>query len=1238
MPFSVRSNLFATVAIGALLIGQATVALANPEGGVVVGGNASIEATDARTVTIKQSSQRAILNWQKFGNKRSEQIIFDQPSVSSATLNRDLSGTISRIDGAIKAPGSVFVVNPAGVIIGRESRIDTGSFVATTSNITDDNFMNGRYEFNQPGLPGATVINHGTITATEAGIAALVAPQARNSGVIVARKTAAVAGTNTFTLDLYGDDQLKVGVDDPNAVPHYDLNGNPITHSAVNTGTMRSDGGFVLLTATDAAGAIRSLVKTEGELRADTKGYQAGEVQIGGANTDTALITGTVSATGAESGETGGRVIVTAKDIGLSETAAIDVSGHSGGGRALVGGDYMGGNPDPQVVALHNIPLETSPIPTAKRVIMNAGATINADATEVGDGGKVILWGDEFASFFGNITARGGQLSGDGGFVETSALNLQAFGLADASAVNGEAGTWLLDPLNITIVEGFGSSADVDLGNNEIRPAIRNAEVGANLINVSLGLGNNVTVTTKGTSGSQDGDIIVASDILKVGGGDATLSLVAAGDILFEGVGTATNDIDIVSTSGRLSLIALADGDIVANNPSPFPNSPGFGFGGFNLNGGSFVFSGDDLELVFDQGFNTDGGGGAFRARDDIDISVPFGISTNGGDIVLESGDNLTYNSSGAFDLDGGDLEISSGGTVSFDAGEFDLGSGEIDLQFEGDVRFDVQGPMPDVFVRRTSGSERIEVDLSFERGDDIRFFYDDETLEVPSGGIVYGNGNVTTGAEIFGDGLFLVLNDRSLLDRPDRKLLFRNLQGSGANEDDALNGIPEAINDPNRDFVERAEPPSGVVPVIEISFDEGLTVERLAPTSPQGIQIREDFLDPPDDPVDNTPDDPDDAPVVENPPDEPVVEVPVDDAPIADNPQPDDDSIDDQQVNGGSIIGGDSGSSSGSASDVPFSTVSLNNEAILLNPDLFGPTGGVTTPTIGNIEVLELQPPADPPAPKTLADFEGQVISQAPDFFGTLNRTLDEQQDAIAELAYAEDTSTGGQILLLTVYVGGDVLQSFVIPESDETAIRDTAINAIPVGKIIDRTGDAVGAIRTAARGTDQTTTTFRTLDELVPNGRIPSGPEFNEWFDELSVDEFQRVVSDPVYKKRVASLTRDEGLHEWLPINQLAKVKEWGVSMAELKEFRSATTEVIGTNPFNGRSFQHSVIQIRPDGTRRIVPGAGQGSFHNELSAAVQESSSLDEFNQRLENLIIRWDIDPRIFQDRQLPTIRW
>jgi hypothetical protein len=80
---------------------------------------------------------------------------------------------------------------------------------------------------------------------------------------------------------------------------------------------------------------------------------------------------------------------------------------------------------------------------------------------EVGDGGRVIIWADDTTRFYGDISATGGALGGEGGFAEVSGKEKLDFdGWVTLAAVSGESGTLLLDP-DILIVKTEGGDGDL---------------------------------------------------------------------------------------------------------------------------------------------------------------------------------------------------------------------------------------------------------------------------------------------------------------------------------------------------------------------------------------------------------------------------------------------------------------------------------------------------------------------------------------------------------------------------------------------------------------------------------------------------------------------------------------------------------------------------------------------------------------------------------------------------------
>ncbi|MEN1678599.1 MAG: hypothetical protein AAGJ46_03330 [Planctomycetota bacterium] len=255
----------------------------------------------------------------------------------------------------------------------------------------------------------------------------------------------------------------------------------------------------------------------------------------------------------------GGRVTLLGESVRLASGAEIDASGPTGGGAVFVGGGLAGADPQ-----LRN----------ARAVTMEAGAKIQADATNRGHGGRVVLWADHTTVAAGEITARGGRLAGDGGFVETSGLvNLQLGGRVDATAANGAAGTWLIDPTDIIINNGATtpslgptSAGGTDTFQDPLPTAPNAATIAAADIVDALEMGNNVVVTTASDGGGA-GNLTVDANILAdlttdAMENDVSLTLIAVGDI------TVNGQIGLMAADAMDSLTVLlnAGGSVVVNN------------------------------------------------------------------------------------------------------------------------------------------------------------------------------------------------------------------------------------------------------------------------------------------------------------------------------------------------------------------------------------------------------------------------------------------------------------------------------------------------------------------------------------------------------------------------------------------------------------------------------------------------------------------------------------------------
>jgi filamentous hemagglutinin family protein len=525
------SNLVLTAT--ALIALSAAPAAGGPEGGSVAAGSATIQGQGGPAVTVNQSSGSAVINWNTFNIRANESVRFNQPSSSSVVLNRVTGGQgPSEIMGTLTANGRVFLINRDGILFGPDSVVNTAGFLATTHDIRNADFMAGRYNFNIPGRPDASIVNQGRITATSGGFAALVAPGVRNSGTITATLgTVALASGNSFTLDMYGDKLITLAVGDQIASKVIDVaTGKPLKSLVSNTknGTISANGGRVELTAAAARAVVDSVINTRGVIRADSIGHRNGLIVLNaatggskpaGAPAQTIKLAGAISAAGRHRGTTGGTVVVSGEHIKLAN-AKIDASGRRGGGKVLIGGDWGGGHPNTTLISNASAKLENMTIATATTVSVDARSTINASATGRGSGGKVVLWSDSQTTFAGMILARGGAQSGNGGFVETSSHQLLNYsGTTDTRAPNGSVGTLLLDPENYYInASGLPPRTDPTA-----------SAISADVLVKQLA-STNVVLSSLAT-GTNAGDIFVDANI--GWGSSNSLTLSAYHDILF---------------------------------------------------------------------------------------------------------------------------------------------------------------------------------------------------------------------------------------------------------------------------------------------------------------------------------------------------------------------------------------------------------------------------------------------------------------------------------------------------------------------------------------------------------------------------------------------------------------------------------------------------------------------------------------------------------------------------------
>ncbi len=402
--------------------------LANPSGHQVVNGLATFDRQgNVLTVT---NSPGAIINWQSFSIGAGEVTRFIQQSADSCVLNRVVGQDPSQILGSLQSNGRVFLVNPNGILFGAGARVDVNGLIASTLDISNEDFLAGRMKF--AGTGAGDLKNEGTINTARGGQVFLIAPNVANSGIINAPNgDVLLAAGHTVHLVDSVNPALQVVLSAPQ-------------NEALNVGEIVAQGG--------TASVYGALIRQRGRVSADSAVVGENGKIVFKASGDTMLEAGSVtSATGAGKG---GEIQILGERVGLVGTAMVDASGKTGGGQVLVGGDFQGNNPE---------------VRNASYTYLDRDARITADAEESGDGGRIIVWADNTTRAFGKLEARGGAQGGNGGFVEVSGKEKLEYAAAtDVTAEHGKKGTLLLDPTTITIMGGnCGQCADVLQGQGE---------------------------------------------------------------------------------------------------------------------------------------------------------------------------------------------------------------------------------------------------------------------------------------------------------------------------------------------------------------------------------------------------------------------------------------------------------------------------------------------------------------------------------------------------------------------------------------------------------------------------------------------------------------------------------------------------------------------------------------------------------------------------------------------------
>ncbi|MEP9360906.1 YDG domain-containing protein [Sphingomonas sp. KR3-1] len=297
-----------------------------PSGGVFTTGEGQIAQPSPNALTITQSSRRGVIDWREFSIAIENQVRIDNGG--GATLNRVTGGALSRIDGMLSASGSVYLMNPNGVVIGPSGKVLTGGdFVATTRNMDAGQFMAGG-SLAASGNSNGMIANGGSIVS-QGGSVVMIARAVSNDGTIEARQgrvTLAAANDVLMATTDGKADGIYVSVG---------AGGGDITQTgriAAAAVALKAANGNIFALAGNRDGLVQATgtATIKGELWLTAP---AGKVEVAGM----------LKAANADG--SGGQIVVSGRDLALTATANLSAAG-IGGGEVLIGTSGYGSGAD----------------------------------------------------------------------------------------------------------------------------------------------------------------------------------------------------------------------------------------------------------------------------------------------------------------------------------------------------------------------------------------------------------------------------------------------------------------------------------------------------------------------------------------------------------------------------------------------------------------------------------------------------------------------------------------------------------------------------------------------------------------------------------------------------------------------------------------------------------------------------------------------------------------------------
>ncbi|MFA5144057.1 MAG: filamentous hemagglutinin N-terminal domain-containing protein, partial [Candidatus Omnitrophota bacterium] len=586
-----------TILVYAIL--PATLAFALPQDAQVENGQVTIETPNSTTMNIT-AGDKAIINFSSFNIAQNETVNFIQPSSNAACLSRVTGSDASVIAGNLSANGILFLVNPNGINFTPTANVQVNHLVASTLDISNNNFINGNYELiRNQNKDYAKILNEGYISGTNI---ALIGSAVENKGIIVAQAgTVHLASGDKVVVSFDRRGLINVEITEATSGKVIDGDGNTVKDAVSNSGTIEAH--QVFMSARTARDIFENAIKNTGDLRANTMKEVNGVIKIiagdkfdgskcniqlyGNMVAYNILVSATGSVTLSGATTLSGNTIIAADDaitvkaslrqcsgsvslladnnddgegqFTLEEGASIEALGAGdiaidgsgvmtlNGPITAANGDVLiGGNRTPAAIVSNNTEITSNnKVSTAAKSIMNVTAIAP----------KVEFYKNTETLYIENIETNDTyiNIAGDGinvKYLKTSDVTFRSDGLIDMNPA-----VILSAPTLTLIADRFGACANpikVDTANLNIQKTTGDID-----IIQSAGIGTSILIC--GPPDESFGSILYNED--------ANISIVAVnGNITIE------KDVTIYSSSSLVNLETLNHGDIIVNGTLSAPN------------------------------------------------------------------------------------------------------------------------------------------------------------------------------------------------------------------------------------------------------------------------------------------------------------------------------------------------------------------------------------------------------------------------------------------------------------------------------------------------------------------------------------------------------------------------------------------------------------------------------------------------------------------------------------------